>query len=239
MDRLKATVIINTYNGNQKYLLDSVNAIKNQNNVDVQLIVSTVKNDNSIFTLKDHDVDLLINDKPGIEYQLNNATKKIKNDWWCYISGNDIMEKNKLYTEISLCKDNNKKICYSAYNVCDENMGFLYKKEFFEYSFNKNLEGNFIHDAALINTELFFKYAPFNSKYDNLGFWNLWLRIGKSNQEHFLYSNHTDFNYRLSNDSRHVLRKKNKEWQKKEFNERIDMLSEFGELKGKYAKNNK
>ena len=64
------------------------------------------------------------------------ATKYIKNDWWCYMSGNDVALPNKLKDEISLCESENKKICYSAYNVVDENLNFIRTNQFQDsYSF--------------------------------------------------------------------------------------------------------
>tara|TARA_Y100000034_G_C6804077_1_gene360876 strand:- start:24 stop:737 length:714 start_codon:yes stop_codon:yes gene_type:complete len=232
----KASIIINTLNGNQKHLKEAVDSCIGQDGCKIQLIVSTVKKDPCLITLKNYNIDFVINDRPGIYYQLNNATKKIKNDWWCYISGNDVMDPKKISTEIYICKKKGKKICYSDYNVCDENMKFLYKKEFHKYSFEKNLEGNFIHDGALIHRSISDKYLPFIEKFDNLGYWNFWLRVGRDNPDAFLYNKHIAFNYRLSNSSRHVKRKYNKAWKRQEFLDRVNMLSGFGKLRGKYAK---
>lgn len=232
----KANIIINTLNGNQDHLGEAIESCLNQYKCNIELIISTIDGDPSLKFSKEKRIKFMINDKAGIYYQLNNATKLISHDYWCYLSGNDIMNNKKVFTEINLLNKYNKHICYSDYNVCDENMKFLYKKEFHDYSFLKNLEGNFIHDAALMTAFISKKYMPFNSEFDNLGYWDFWLRIGKDNPDAFLYNKHIAFNYRLSNDSRHVKRKNDVVWKNKEFEDRKKMLSRFGPLRGKYAK---
>lgn len=233
---MRASVIINTYKGNKQHLIEAVESVLNQKNVDIQLIISTVANDSSISTLKNYNVDWVINDRPGIYYQLNNALKHIKHEWWSYISGNDIMLPNKMESEINICIKNNKKICYSDYNVMDENMNFIKVNTFFAYSFQKHLEGNFINDAATVHKSVLDKYGPMTEEFDNLGYWDFWLRIGKEHPEYFIYNPNPVFNYRLSNSSRHVKRRNNKAWRDRELNDRRKMLIRHGKLRGKYAK---
>lgn len=236
MDNLKASVIINTLNGNQKHLVEAANSVLNQDGIDIHLIVSTIKNDPSLMTLKNHPIDWMINDRAGIYYQLNNALKKVKHDWWSYISGNDIMLNHKMIQEISLCIKNKKKICYSDYNVMDNEMNYIKTNTFFPYSFKKHLEGNFVNDAATVHKSLISEYAPMLEEFDNLGYWDFWLRIGKRHPDYFIYNPNPVFNYRLSKDSRHVIRKSDKAWQKRELEDRKKMLIRHGPLRGKYAK---
>ena len=234
MDNLKASIIINTYNGNQKHLVEAVSSCLNQKRVEIDLIVSTLKNDPATKTLKGYNLRFCINDRPGIYYQLNNALKMINSDWWSYISGNDTLLLNKTYQEISLCLKNNKKICYSAYNVVDNDLNFKRINRFFDYSFAKHLEGNFVNDAAIVHKSVLDKYGPMTEEFDNLGYWDFWLRVGKEHPEYFIYNNNPVFNYRISKNSRHIKRKASPEWRKKELRERRKMLIRHGPLSGIY-----
>ena len=233
---MRASIVINTFGGNQKHLVEAVESCLNQKSVDIQLIVSTVTGDKSIKTLRRHNVELMINDRPSIYYQLNNALKKVKHEWWSYISGNDIMLPHKMSQEISLCIKKNKKICYSDYNVMNHDMSKHIKtNSFFDYSFQKQLEGNFVNDAATVHKDVLDKYGPLSEEFDNLGYWDFWLRIGKKHPEYFIYNPSPVFNYRLSNESRHVKRKKDPVWRAREMKERRKMLIRHGPLRGKYA----
>jgi glycosyltransferase involved in cell wall biosynthesis len=238
MKAIDASIIINTYNGNQDHLVEAVTSCVNQAGCKIQMIVSTVVGDPSIDTLSkmNFDVEVVKNKKPGIYSQLNNAVKKIKNEWWCYISGNDVMHPNKIFQEANLCNKFGKKVCYSGFDVTDCELNFMHQKRFHNYSFTKNLEGNFINDAALIHKSLSDKYCPFTEEFDNLGYWDFWLRIGRDNPKCFVYNPNSVFSYRLCNDSRHIKRKADKTWRKKELEDRRRMLSRFGKLRGKYAR---
>ena len=233
---MNASIVINTLNGNQKHLVEAVKSCLNQNGVNIQLIVSTVKGDPSIKTLKGYKIDLVINDRSGIYYQLNNGLKRIKYEWWSYISGNDVMLSNKMKEEISMCVKHKKKICYSNYNVMDHNMNYIKTNTFHKYSFAKHLEGNFVNDAATVHKSLLDKYGTLSEEFDNLGYWDFWLKIGKEHPDYFIYNPMPVFNYRLSDNSRHVKRKNNPAWKARELKDRRAMLSRHGSLRGKYAK---
>jgi len=233
----KATIVVCTYKGNQAHLKEATRSYLNQTDCDVQLIISTVDSDESLNTLRDFDVEFVTQKTPSIYGQLNNATKYIKNEWWCYMSGNDVALPNKLKDEINLCKKENKKICYSAYNVVDEELNFIRKLEFLNsYSFEINLEGNFVADTSLIHKSISDTYLPFSMEFDNLGYWDFWLRIGKEHADWFVYNPNPTWNYRVNKDSRHIKRTKDESWALREFQDRKKMLERFGPLRGKYAK---
>jgi hypothetical protein len=236
MENLKASVIINTLNDNPDFLIESVDAVLNQKMVDVQLLLSTVSGDPSIKTLEGRGVEFVINDHPGIYYQLNNALKMVKHNWVSYISGNDVMLPNKMYDEISICLERKKMVCYSDYNVMDVNLNFIKTNSFFEYNFEKHLEGNYVNDAATFHSSLLAQYGLMSEEFDNLGYWDFWLKIGKEHPEYFEYNPNPVFNYRLSDSSRHVKRKNDPKWKKRELEDRRKMLIRHGELRGKYAK---
>ena len=152
------------------------------------------------------------------------------------MSGNDEAYPKKMYSEITHCLNNNAKICYSAFDSYNTSTKKLTLKKFPEYSFLKHLEGNFVTDVATMHKSVSDKYAPFSEEFDNMGYWDFWLRIGREHPEYFAYNNSPTFKYIISDDSRHVKRKKDPRWVKKEFNDRVKMLKRFGTLRGPYKK---
>ncbi len=235
--RHKATIVVCTYKGNQEHLVQAVESYLNQEGCKIQLIVSTVKGDDSLKTLAGHKIKFAIQERPSIYQQLNNATSLIKHDWWCYMSGNDVALPTKVKTEIDLCIREKKRICYSAYNIVDSDLNFVRIAEFEKtYSLERNLEGNFVADTAMIHKSVSDSYLPFSEEFDNLGYWDFWLRIGQDHPEWFIYNPLPTWDYRVSGESRHVKRSQDSRWRKQELKDRQRMLERFGPLRGKYAR---
>lgn len=234
---LKATIIVCTYKGNQLHLGQAVESYLRQKGCDIHLVISTVDGDESLNTLANFDVEFVTQKYPSIYEQLNNATSFVKSDWWCYMSGNDIALPTKVESEINMCLTTDKKICYSAYNVVDSELNFIRRAQFSEeYTFEKNLEGNFVADTSMIHRSVSDAYLPFSEEFDNLGYWDFWLRIGSKHPEWFVYNPEPTWNYRVDDESRHVQRSKDADWEKRELEDRRQMLKRFGPLRGKYAK---
>jgi len=210
----KATVIINTKKEKIKYLRAAIESYKNQINIDVQIIVSTIKDDPSIKIAEKYECDVCINDNYGIYYQLNNAIKLVKNDWYCYASGNDIAMPTKLFDEISTCIRMNKLICYSNFYRCDQNLNIINLASFHKYDFTKHLQGNFINDCAIIHKNILQKYTPFKNEWGNHAYWDFWLRIFKGEGDIFCFNSKFEWKYRITTMSRHILRSRNEEKQK-------------------------
>ena len=146
------------------------------------------------------------------------------------------MYKNKMHQEISCCLLNNALICYSSFDMIDLNTNETKQLNFLpNYDFNEHLKGNFVYDLATMHRSVIERYGPFSEEFDNLGFWDFWLRIGKDHPEYFTYNKKPTFKYIVSNDSRSQKRKQDQKWREIEFNERKKMLLRFGELRGKYS----
>ena len=152
------------------------------------------------------------------------------------MSGNDIAYPNKLRSEIETCIKNNAKICYSGFDRYDVSSGKKKSMRFKKYSFKAHLEGNYVTDVATMHKSVSDEYGPFSAEVDNMGYWEFWLRVGQEHPEYFVYNPASTFKYIVSEDSRHVKRKSDPEWVKREFEDRVRMLSKFGPLRGAYAK---
>lgn len=209
----KVTVLINTVNENPTRLESAIKSYLEQKNVDVQILVSTVKDDISIEIAKRLGCDVIINDTKGIYEQLNNAVNYITGDWWCYASGHDLVLPGKLFNEVECCIKNNKKICYSDYIMFYPKTGVEQHISFFDYSYQRHIEkGNFVNDCAMINTELSKKYFPFkNEEWGNDSFYDFWLRVFEGEGNVFCYNNSPTWIYIQYDDSKHIVRQKSEE----------------------------
>lgn len=232
-----ASVIINTYNGNQSWLIDAVDSYLNQKNVDIQLIVSTVEKDPSLITLKGYSdkIDFCISDYPNIYYQTNNGLKLVKKEWFAGAAGDDIANNDKIYEEIEVCLANNKKICSSGFTITDENLKAIVKRgKQREYSLEQHLKGNFVSDCSLIHSSLLKDYGPFDLNCGNHAFWDFWIRIAKDHPEYFIFDEKSRWLYRQHSNAQHIKRSKNKRKiikneaeHKAMLNKHIDILKKF------------
>ena len=207
-----STTLINSYNDNQKMLRRSVESCLSQDKVKVQIILSTVRGDLAIDTVRkiSKDIDIVINDKPSIYKQINNALPLVKYDWFSFFSGNDIALKNKMRDEIDLCRGK-KKVCYSSYLKC-RNGSDVKKAKFTgycDYNYKKHLKGNFVSDVAVMHKSILDKYSPFREKFDKFAFYDLWLRICEGEGESvFVYNSKPTWLYLIDKNSLHQSRRR-------------------------------
>jgi len=206
----KVSVIMNSYNESENLFKRSVENILKNKNVDVELIVSTVDNDNCLNWISDNKIKIATLSKPGIFEQINNSINLITGDFVTYASSNDIMHDDKLFIESEILKKTKKKVCYSSFYKIDisKNQSLV---QFHDYNFEKHLKRNFVSDCAMVLSETFKKYSPFKLKYGNHAFHDLWLRIYKHEGNVFIYNNIPTWTYVITEDSSHQKRLKDKE----------------------------
>jgi len=219
----KVSVIVNSYNEGEKLFRRTIESIKESSNVDLQIVVSTVKGDNCIGWTKDYDVTLIINEKPGIFEQINATIPHLTGDYITYFSSNDKMSKYKLKIESDILKKTNKKVCYSSYNRIELDNTKNVKK-FYDYSYEKHLTGNFVSDCSMVTKDVFLKYTPFRTEYGNHAYHDLWLRIYEGEGNVFVYNQIPTWDYIVTENSSHY--KRSKDPKRKQENElsRQEML---------------
>lgn len=189
---------MNTYLENQAWLKAAILSYKTQQDVDVELIVSAVKGDPNIALIEKVGVSkLVLNEKPGIYTQLNEATKHITGDFVCYASSNDTALPTKLITEYNLLKSTGKAVCYSNFNVTDHNGRITGIRQFPKhYTIDEHLKGNFVSDCALVRSDIFRKHIPFDHQWGNHAYYDLWLRIYAGEGNVFINNPRPGWNYR-------------------------------------------
>ena len=222
------SVVMITIGDEKKYVSESMDSFLKQEDVEVQLILSTVDKDKSIKIAENKDIkDIIINKKPNSYKQISKGAKKAKGNWICCAGGNDVALPFKLKDEYNLCKKYDKKICYSALYHTNSNLKILSKALFCDYSYKEHLRGNFVADNALVNTELFMHYMPFKYEFNNYAYWDLWLRICEYEEKDiFVYNNKPNFLYRRqTRKSRRDQKLGNKKLWNKDEMDRREMLS--------------
>lgn len=222
----KVTVIVNSYKEKKERFIKTLDSILNNKNVELQIILSTVKEDPCVDWVSNPKVDIFLNEEPGIFEQINNVVDRVKGDYVTYFSSNDFMFENKLKLESDLLRLSDKKVCYSSfYKKNINNTSSII--ELFEYDFNIHLQKNFVSDCAMIRSDIFFKYTPFNLLFGNHAFYDFWLKIHKNEGNVFLYNPKPTWEYIVTNDSNHVKRQLNHEKKLKNERLRISMLNSY------------
>jgi hypothetical protein len=220
-----ATVIINTVNEVPERLINAINSYKEQQGVDMHILVSTIEGDIAVPIAIGMGCEVTISETKGIYAQLNNAVNFIRGDWWSYASGNDIASRTKMIEEITRCTDYNKKICYSNFYSLNPDSGILQKLEFHEYNIIKHYMGNFVNDCATQHVSLIEKYGPFMwHLWENDSFYDYWLRVYEGEGNIFVWNPNYTWTYCVYGDSKHILRTKNPEELKKYADIRNRML---------------
>lgn len=230
------SVIMNTFNGNQRWLLDAAKSYLDQKTIEAQLIVSTVKGDPSLETLSGlSNVEFCINDTPGIYSQLNNALDLVDGSWFCYAAGDDVAFNNKFIKEISSCKKAGKKICSSGYVITDQNLKEITRRgSDREYDIKTHLNQNFISDCSMVSSDLLKDYGPFDIDCGNHAFWDFWLRVAKDDSGLFLIQKSPTWYYRQHSSAKHSVRSRDREKVLKNERERKIMIRKHTDLLKKY-----
>jgi hypothetical protein len=200
---------MNTYKEDEERLYEAIESYLCQRDVDIQLIISTVKKDISVPIARKMKLDVSQSLKPGIYRQMNQAISLVRGDWFCCAGGNDRALPTKMIDEINTCLMNNKKVCYSDFYYTDKDMNITGRASFFEYDYSKHLSGNFVYDDAIVRIDMLRKYTPFNENFGNYAYWDFWLRIAEVEGNVFAYNKNPELLYRIDETSRHIIIKNN------------------------------
>ena len=218
------TVIVNSYNPEEKDLVNSINSILNQIKIKVKIFVVTIENDvtiNYINNINNNNIKLIICDKnkhpgkgpKGIYYQLNEGLKHVTTKYYSYFSSNDIMKPTKLYNEIEKIKKDNSIFCFSKYNNVFPNKTISFEYDINRMNFDNLIKTNFINDCATIDLEKLSNKLQFNyEKFENVCYWELWLSLlQKYGNECMSYNDNIEWDYiRIESKSQAMKRNKNK-----------------------------
>ncbi len=216
MESYQISVVMNSINENEDHFHQAVRSILDQEGVEVQLILSTISDDPSIERISKYSgsIDVAITDKAdhpgksseGTFLQLNNALHKVRFEWFTFASSNDVLFPDKYISEIMTCYEENALVCYSDLRIVDHELNVREDTTNHEYSHSKHLESNFIPDQSVCNFKELQHLLPFRTTWHNCGYWDFWLRVHEEKGNVFAYCPRPLRQYRLCNDSMHIVR---------------------------------
>lgn len=221
---MPVSVVMNSYREKPEYFRTAVESYLGQAGVDVELIVSTVKDDPCIELAKEYPIKLVISREPSIYRQLNAGMRMVTGEWVCYASSNDQALENKLASELDYCLMHRKLVCYSAFYRCDDLLRIESVVRMHDYDFSKHLERNFVSDCSLFASHLIDTYGPFREKWANSAYHDFWLRVYEGEGNVFVYNENPTWKYRVSKDSRHWRKKRDQAWFEREMQTRRAMI---------------
>lgn len=200
------SVIINTMNEDPDILTQAIKSYLNQKDVKMQLIISSIQGDVSEGIAKDFGLTFSASPIPGIYEQLNYSLQFITGDWFAYASGNDIAMPTKMIDEVKCCLKHKKLVCYSDFLIVDENLYPKKKRLFHQYDIKKHLKGNFVNDCAIMHRSILDRLKPFDLRWGNHSYWDLWLRAYERFGNVFCYNPVIEWLYRQQPTSSHIVR---------------------------------
>ena len=227
MAQHKVSVVMNTYHDDPSMLERAIKSYVNQQGVETQLIVSTVFEDREAQKLaRKWKAHVSVIQKPGIYQQLNKALPMVEGDWFTYASGNDFALPHKLHHEVQCCLANKAKVCYSNFYYAGTDGVITNKTKFREYDYEAHLLGNYVSDLGLCHISILNKYGPFKSEWGNGAYWDFWLRVAEGEgPDVFTLNKKPEWIYCVSKASRHMKRKKDRGWIKRNANIKKRMIA--------------
>lgn len=172
------SIVIPVYNGSN-YMREAIDSALNQDYPNIEILVV---NDGSTDGGKTAEIAKSYGNKikyfekenGGVSTALNFAIKKMKGEFFSWLSHDDRYYSNKISTQVNYLIDNNllnkKVITYTNYDVIDENSKKISETHFEIYKPNKRpelamLRGLISGTALLIPKGAFEEYGVFDTKY--------------------------------------------------------------------------
>lgn len=187
----KVTIVIPVYNGAKyvKYAIDSALA-QTYKNLEILVVNdgSTDKTDEIVRTYGDK-VRYIKKENGGVSSALNLAIKKMKGEYFSWLSHDDIYEPNKIEREVEFLRQNNylgkKVIVFSDYFLIDKNGKFISEaKKNHEETIEKPeynlLKGHINGLSLLIPKKAFDEYGDFDIELSCVQDYDMWHRMMKT-----------------------------------------------------------
>lgn len=186
----KVSIITATYNS-ERYIEQTIISVLKQTYTKWELIiVDDASTDNTLsvintLSLKYDNIRVFQNKtNQGAALTRNRGTEKAKGNFIAFLDGDDLWKPTKLEKQLSFMIRHNIDVCFSSYDLMDEEGHFLNKtvKALHKLSYQKFLKCNYIGNlTGMYNTKTLGKiYAPNLRKRQD---WLLWLKaVEKSNK---------------------------------------------------------
>lgn len=180
------SIITPSYNS-EKYIAATINSVINQTYKDWELIIvddASIDNTHnivSVFCKKDHRIKIIKQQKNvGAGVSRNVGINAAKGSYIAFLDSDDIWKPNKLETQIACMNSQNAAICFSSYELINEEGEPLHKiiEALPKLSYKKQLKCNYIGNlTGMYNVDAVGKmYMPEIKKRQD---WIMWLNAIK------------------------------------------------------------
>lgn len=162
----KVSIIIPNYN-NEKYIIDCLNSVKNQNYSDIEIIViDDGSTDNSVKIVSDYiknnnelDIKLICQNNLNGAIARNEGLKVVTGKYLIFLDSDDMLDNNVINYSISKIKEHNCDLLIGNYSEINENNVNIKK-----YNFIK--EEKIVSDSEILNNLTELTPNPTNKVYD-------------------------------------------------------------------------
>lgn len=187
---LLVSIITPTFNS-EEYLGQTINSVLNQTYKNWELIlVDDCSTDKTIELIKSYqkkhpNISLIKNtSNQGAGVARNKGINAAKGDFIAFLDADDLWKPNKLEVQINLMIKGNLDVCFSSYDLIDEEGSELFKRvnALPELTYNKLLKSNYVGNlTGVYNCKTLGKIS--STKLRKRQDWILWLEaIKKSNK---------------------------------------------------------
>lgn len=195
----KFSILMPTYN-QAHYIKESIDSVLSQTIDDFELIVcNDGSTDNTLEVLAqftDPRVKVVNKENGGTGSALNAALRAAQGDWICWLSSDDLYERNALEIFSSAISENPEfKAFHSHYYFLRDETKTRESPPPQEWALNtpkelqvlKLLEGNFLNGITIcINREIFSRVGPFNERNKTAQDYEKWLEIAQATPWYYI-----------------------------------------------------
>ena len=216
----RVLVLMNERHEDPNDIAAAIASITAQEDVEVTIVLHRSEPKEELNFLYDYpEVAVLESQVRGVYHQLNLTLSRMTGDFGghaydyvCYFSANDTMRPGSLRMQVAALEAEGASVCYTDYTTGKPG-GMLRTQKFHDYSYNRHLPGNFVADVSLVKWDVFQKYMPFDTRWGNHAFHDLWLRMAKDGHT-FAYLEEATWHYHRDPNSSSMKRKANPEAQR-------------------------
>lgn len=180
------SAIIPVYNGSN-YLAKAIDSILNQTYTNIEILViddGSTDNTWEIIQSYGEKVHGYHKSNGGVSSALNYGIAKMNGDWFAWLSHDDFWHPQKIEKQIKLLLANpNVNMCYTGFNIIDENDNLLSEYPGIWYKKGIDLRTMLLHGSyiqgitVLINKSCFSVVGGFNEKLRCVQDGDMWYRI--------------------------------------------------------------
>lgn len=188
------TVVIPNYNY-AAYLPDAIKSVLSQtvkpNRV---LVIDDGSSDDSVSVAKSfEEVEVISKHNEGVVITKNLGISLCHTTWTLFVDSDDVLPKNYIEVTLDTAQREHSDVVYTDSEYFGEEVG---RQNAGKFSMARILQGNFIHNSALINTDALKSIGGYKVQMSK-GYedWELYITLGENNKK-FSYEKKTTLKYR-------------------------------------------